>query len=129
MPKQRSSGASGDPPAAGPAATGGSDPFAAGDTPAGSEGAALPDGGDRAALIERQVRRAVHDLRQPVQAMRLFVHLLGTRLEREQDRDLVGKLDAALENVDAGLRGLMASIAVGAAPAPAEPDGEPPAKA
>jgi len=57
-----------------------------------------------------KVRRAVHDLRQPVQAMRLFVHLLSTRLERDEDRALVGKLDEALENIELALRGLMASV-------------------
>jgi hypothetical protein len=68
--------------------------------------------------VVSKVRRAVHDLRQPVQAMRLFVHLLGTRLEREEDRALIGKLDEALENIEAALRGLMNSIAPppGAAP-------------
>lgn len=112
MPKKRSSDGTGGDSAPRPAAW---PPDESGD-----EAAA----GDRAALIERSVRRAVHDLRQPIQAMRLFVHLLGTRLEREQDRALVTKLDAALENVDAGLRGLMTSIAVqDAAPAG---DGESP---
>jgi hypothetical protein len=64
-----------------------------------------------------KVRRAVHDLRQPVQAMRLFVHLLSTRLERAEDRALVGKLDEALENIETALRGLMTSVA----PPPAAP--------
>jgi len=61
--------------------------------------------------VVRRVRRAVHDLRQPVQAMRLFVHLLSTRLERDEDRALVGKLDEALENIESALRGLMTSVA------------------
>ena len=67
-----------------------------------------------------KVRRAVHDLRQPVQAMRLFVHLLGTRLEREEDRALIVKLDEALENIEAALRALMTSIT----PAPSAAPGE-----
>jgi hypothetical protein len=68
-----------------------------------------------------KVRRAVHDLRQPVQAMRLFVHLLSTRLERDEDRALVGKLDEALENIELALRALMASVVTPAsATAPAE---------
>ena len=71
--------------------------------------------------IVPRVRRAVHDLRQPVQAMRLFVHLLDSRLEREADRALVVKLDEALENIETALRGLMSSVA----PAGAKP-GEPP---
>jgi len=49
--------------------------------------------------------------------MRLFVHLLSTRLERAEDRALVGKLDEALENIETALRGLMTSIA----PPPAAP--------
>ncbi|MBI3514900.1 MAG: hypothetical protein HY060_12685 [Proteobacteria bacterium] len=68
-------------------------------------GDAAPDG------VVPRVRRAVHDLRQPVQAMRLFVHLLSTRLERDEDRALVVKLDEALENIEAALRGLMNSVA------------------
>ncbi len=82
----------------------------------------MPDG------VVPRVRRAVHDLRQPVQAMRLFVHLLSTRLEREEDRALVIKLDEALENIEMALRGLMSSVsttagATGEAPAT---DGSPP---
>jgi hypothetical protein len=69
-----------------------------------------------------KVRRAVHDLRQPVQAMRLFVHLLSTRLERAEDRALVGKLDEALENIETALRGLMTSVATPAAAPPAAGD-------
>lgn len=60
--------------------------------------------------IGPRVRRAVHDLRQPVQAMRLFVHLLSTRLQRDEDRALVVKLDEALENIEGALRGLMSSV-------------------
>jgi len=81
---------------------------------------------DPGAVVPK-VRRAVHDLRQPVQAMRLFVHLLSTRLERAEDRALVGKLDEALENIEAALRGLMSSIAPPPAPGPADPaSGTPP---
>jgi hypothetical protein len=69
-----------------------------------------------------KVRRAVHDLRQPVQAMRLFVHLLSTRLERAEDRALVGKLDEALENIETALRGLMTSVAPPPAAPPATSD-------
>jgi hypothetical protein len=89
----------------------------------GPDGTA-PDPDDQSAgAIVRRVRRAVHDLRQPVQAMRLFVHLLSTRLEREQDRALVVKLDEALENIDVELRGLMASVvpASDKAAAPVDP--------
>jgi len=68
-----------------------------------------------------RVRRAVHDLRQPVQAMRLFVHLLASRLEREEDRALVVKLDEALENIEAALRGLMNSVVPAAGPATGTP--------
>ncbi len=77
-----------------------------------------------------KVRRAVHDLRQPVQAMRLFVHLLSTRLERAEDRALVGKLDEALENIETALRGLMTSVAPPpAAPTAATETANPPAGA
>jgi hypothetical protein len=75
-----------------------------------------PDG------VVPRVRRAVHDMRQPVQAMRLFVHLLSTRLERDEDRALVLKLDEALENIEAALRGLMNSVAPAATPAEPAPD-------
>ncbi|HUA54810.1 MAG TPA: hypothetical protein VMB81_21710 [Candidatus Sulfotelmatobacter sp.] len=78
-----------------------------------------PPAGD--ADIVPRVRRAVHDLRQPVQAMRLFVHLLSSRLEREEDRALVVKLDEALENIEAALRGLMDSVAPAAGPATGRP--------
>lgn len=83
--------------------------FAAGD-------AVTPDG------VVPRVRRAVHDLRQPVQAMRLFVHLLSTRLEREEDRALVAKLDEALENIETALRVLMSSVAPSAAAVEAPAD-------
>ena len=76
-----------------------------------------------------KVRRAVHDLRQPVQAMRLFVHLLNTKLERDEDRALVGKLDEALENIETALRGLMTSIAPATAAPPASDESTPPAGA
>ena len=66
--------------------------------------------------IGPRVRRAVHDLRQPVQAMRLFVHLLSTRLQRDEDRALVVKLDEALENIEGALRGLMSSVPPAAPP-------------
>lgn len=72
--------------------------------------------------VVSKVRRAVHDLRQPVQAMRLFVHLLSTRLERAEDRALVGKLDEALENIETALRGLMTSVATPAAAPPVAGD-------
>lgn len=65
-----------------------------------------------------RVKRAVHDMRQPLQAMRLFVHLLSTRLESEQDRALVGKLDGALDHMEAALRGLIDSVASSDAPGP-----------
>jgi len=78
------------------------------------DGAAAEDGG-----VVPKVRRAVHDLRQPVQAMRLFVHLLSSRLERAEDRALVGKLDEALENIETALRGLMTSVAPPPAALPA----------
>jgi hypothetical protein len=58
-------------------------------------------------------------LRQPIQAMRLFVHLLSTRLQRDEDRALVVKLDEALESIEGALRGLMSSVPP--APAPAAP--------
>jgi hypothetical protein len=76
-----------------------------------------------AAGVVPKVRRAVHDLRQPVQAMRLFVHLLSTRLERDEDRALVGKLDEALENIELALRNLMTSVASPAA-TPGQIDGK-----
>jgi hypothetical protein len=76
-----------------------------------------------------KVRRAVHDLRQPVQAMRLFVHLLSTKLERDEDRALVGKLDEALENIETALRGLMSSIASTAVAPSASDEPSPPAGA
>jgi hypothetical protein len=94
------------------------------DASTGSPGdPADPTAGEPGAVVPR-VRRAVHDLRQPVQAMRLFVHLLSTRLERDEDRALVGKLDEALENIESALRGLMTSIAPGGAAA--APDEAPP---
>jgi hypothetical protein len=100
-------------------------PAAAPATPAASS--PIADGyGDSAAAeasgVVPKVRRAVHDLRQPVQAMRLFVHLLSTRLERAEDRALVGKLDEALENIETALRGLMTSVAPPPAASPAASD-------
>ena len=92
--------------------------------PAG-EAAAAPGAASDAGVVPR-VRRAVHDLRQPVQAMRLFVHLLESRLERAEDRALVVKLDEALENIEIALRGLMSSVAPAAAGA--KPDETPPAE-
>jgi hypothetical protein len=93
------------------------------------DGAAAGDLGAADGVVPR-VRRAVHDMRQPVQAMRLFVHLLSTRLEREEDRALVVKLDEALENIEAALRGLMNSVAPAGTPAEPAPgdDAAPPAK-
>ncbi len=70
--------------------------------------------------IVPKVRRAVHDLRQPVQAMRLFVHLLSTRLQRDEDRALVVKLDEALENIEGALRNLMSTVP----PTPRTPPGD-----
>jgi len=88
------------------------------------------DGATEATGVVPKVRRAVHDLRQPVQAMRLFVHLLSTRLERAEDRALVGKLDEALENMETALRGLMSSVAPPpAGPPPAGEQAVPPAGA
>lgn len=69
--------------------------------------------------VSPRVKRAVHDIRQPLQAMRLFVHLLSTRLEREQDRALLAKLDRALDDMEAALRGLSNSAA---APDAQDPD-------
>jgi hypothetical protein len=91
-------------------------PLASPDAPSPADDPTLEAGGG----VVPRVRRAVHDLRQPVQAMRLFVHLLSTRLERDEDRALVGKLDEALENIESALRGLMTSIAPGNAAAPDE---------
>ncbi|MBV8168593.1 MAG: hypothetical protein JO021_17490 [Alphaproteobacteria bacterium] len=68
-----------------------------------------PAAADPADIVPK-VRRAVHDLRQPVQAMRLFVHLLSTRLQRDEDRALVVKLDEALENIEGALRNLMSTV-------------------
>jgi hypothetical protein len=79
---------------------------AAPSTVAAAPGPAAPEPGD----IVPKVRRAVHDLRQPVQAMRLFVHLLSTRLQRDEDRALVVKLDEALENIEGALRNLMSTV-------------------
>jgi hypothetical protein len=85
------------------------------------DGAAAPAvaAGEPVDAIGPRVRRAVHDLRQPIQAMRLFVHLLSTRLQRDEDRALVVKLDEALESIEGALRGLMSSVPP--APAPAAP--------
>lgn len=41
--------------------------------------------------------RANHDLRQPMQAMRLYLHLLETKLDSPQQRDLAQRLGEALE--------------------------------
>jgi hypothetical protein len=87
-------------------------PSRAGNDDAGT--AATPIAAGDPDIVPR-VRRAVHDLRQPVQAMRLFVHLLDSRLEREEDRALVVKLDEALENIETALRGLMSSVVPGGA--------------
>jgi hypothetical protein len=84
--------------------------------PAPRTPASPPEDGGGDGVVPK-LRRAVHDLRQPVQAMRLFVHLLGTRLERDEDRALVGKLDEALDNIETALRSLMSSLA----PPPADP--------
>jgi two-component system, sensor histidine kinase len=73
-------------------------------------GAPVDASTDDAETVAHKVRRAVHDLRQPVQAMRLFVHLLETRLDGAEDRALVAKLDEALENIDSALRALMNSV-------------------
>ncbi len=86
---------------------------------------AAPAAGEPLADIVPRVRRAVHDLRQPVQAMRLFVHLLSTRLQRDEDRALVVKLDEALENIEGALRTLMSTVP----PTPRTPPGDDPAPA
>jgi hypothetical protein len=91
------------------------DGAAAAAVPAGSPAAADPND------IVPKVRRAVHDLRQPVQAMRLFVHLLSTRLQRDEDRALVVKLDEALENIEGALRNLMSTVP----PTPRTPGDDP----
>jgi hypothetical protein len=96
-------------------------------TPSIADGYADGVGAETGGVVSK-VRRAVHDLRQPVQAMRLFVHLLSTRLERAEDRALVGKLDEALENIETALRGLMTSVAPppAAPPAASDPVAPPP---
>src|SRR4051794_35755317 len=96
-------------------------PEATPDAGAASPPATAAEPGDS---IGPRVRRAVHDLRQPVQAMRLFVHLLGTRLQRDEDRALVVKLDEALENIEGALRGLMSSVPPAPAPVAPPDDGK-----
>lgn len=86
-----------------------------GTVPATPAGVGMP-GESAGDPIGPRVRRAVHDLRQPVQAMRLFVHLLSTRLQRDEDRALVVKLDEALENIEGALRNLMSTVPPSAAP-------------
>jgi CheY-like chemotaxis protein len=51
--------------------------------------------------------RAAHDLRQPFQAMRLFLHLLEARLDSAETLELAGKLSRALQAGEAQIAALL----------------------
>jgi len=63
-------------------------------------------GGTRAETA-RFLSAANHDLRQPFQAMRLFQHLLATRLVDPRQIDIADKLDRSIEAADRGLTDLV----------------------
>jgi CheY-like chemotaxis protein/anti-sigma regulatory factor (Ser/Thr protein kinase) len=51
--------------------------------------------------------RAAHDLRQPFQAMRLFLHLLEARLDSAETLELAGKLSRSLQAGEAQIAALL----------------------
>jgi len=61
-------------------------------------GAEAPDGGRRTARI---LADAAHDLRQPMQSARMFVHLLSEGLTDERQRALGARAAEALDQADA----------------------------
>ncbi|MBB6253946.1 ATP-binding protein [Nitrospirillum iridis] len=63
----------------------------------------------------RFLAAASHDLRQPFQAMRLFLHLLETRLTDDAQRDLAAKLTESLDATEDLLNALVQISALEAA--------------
>jgi CheY-like chemotaxis protein len=68
------------------------------DTDLPPDGAADGGGGARAARV---VADAAHDLRQPLQSARVFLHLLAGSLSGDRQRRLAARADEALEQADA----------------------------
>lgn len=66
----------------------------------------VASGGTRAET-SRFLSAANHDLRQPFQAMRLFHHLLSSRLVDPKQIDIAEKLDRSIEAADRGLTDLV----------------------
>lgn len=76
--------------------------------------------------IARRFATARHDLRQPVQAMRMFLYLLEQKLTTDAQRDLAQKLEMGLDAMDAVLAGEL--LAYPAAAAADKPSTDPGAK-
>lgn len=59
------------------------------------------DGGDGGALDRKALREMLHELRQPVQAARLFHGLLARRLTEGEEADRLARLGQAIDAMDA----------------------------
>lgn len=80
-----------------------------------------------AAAVASTLAAARHDLRQPLQAMRMFLYLLEQRLSDDTQRELAHKLEQALDATDALIGTALSPAAAGAPPPPAPLPVPPPA--
>lgn len=63
----------------------------------------LADRGDAVAVDPKRLREMLHDLRQPVQAARLFHGLLTRRLSVGEEADRLARLGQAIEAMEQGI--------------------------
>lgn len=82
----------------------------------GHEAAGAPSPGPAAADALAAVR---HDLRQPLQAMRMFLYLLEQRLTDDTQRELAHKLEQALDATDSLIGTTLSPAAAAPPPLPA----------
>lgn len=95
-------------------------PPAGGHKDGGKDGGA-PSPGPAAAAALAALAAARHDLRQPLQAMRMFLYLLEQRLTDDTQRELAHKLEQALDATDTLIGTALAPAALAAAPPPPAP--------